>query len=132
MRSCINETFYNQLMFLHLLKAFHLLVTSASSSTLCPIGIIQCPFKLGEHSFEFNFIVCRNLTRPIILGQDIMQKHQIRLGWLDTGKGLITLGDKVLVETVDVCEIGPQLMTYSSLILPPRMLAVINAHVDLN
>ena len=37
----------------------------------------------------------------------------------------------MLVETVNVCEIGPLLMTYSSLTLPPRTLAVINVHVDL-
>ena len=37
----------------------------------------------------------------------------------------------MLVETVDICEIHHQLMTYSSLISPPRMLAVINVHVDL-
>ena len=59
----------------------------------------------GGYSFEFNFIVCRNLTRPITLGLAFMQKHEIRLGWSDTGKGLLTLEDKVLVETVNVCEI---------------------------
>ena len=37
----------------------------------------------------------------------------------------------MFVETVNICEIGPQLVTYSSLTLPPRMLAVINVHVDL-
>ena len=37
----------------------------------------------------------------------------------------------MLVETVNVCEIGPQLMTYSSLNLPTRMLAVINVHVEM-
>ena len=69
-RSCISETFYNQLMLP--VKAFQLLVTSASGSTLCPKGIAQCPFRLGGHSFEFNFIICQNLTRPIILGLDFM------------------------------------------------------------
>ena len=43
----------------------------------------------------------------------------------------MTLEDKALVETIDICETRPQLMTYSSLTLPPRMLAVINVHVDL-
>ena len=52
------------------LKAFHLLVTSASDSALCPMGIAQYLFKLRGHSLDFNFIVCRNLTRPIILGLD--------------------------------------------------------------
>ena len=36
-RSCITETIYNQLMLPWLLKAFCLLVTSASGSTLCPM-----------------------------------------------------------------------------------------------
>ena len=60
-----------------------------------------------------------------------MQKHQIWLGWLDTRKGLLTLEDNVLVETLDIREIGSQLVTYSSLTLSARMLAVINVHVDL-
>ena len=76
-RSCINETFYNQLMLLWLLKAFHFLVTSASGSTLHSMGIVHCPYELEGHAFEFSFIVCRNLTRHIILGLDFMQKHQI-------------------------------------------------------
>ena len=95
------------------------------------MGIIQCPFKLGGHSFEFNFIVCRNLTRPIILGLDFKQKHQIWLGWSDTRKGLLTLEDKMLVETINVCEIGPQLTKYSHHTLPPRTLAIVNVYVDL-
>ena len=65
MRSCISETFYNQVMLPQLLKAFHFSVTSASGSILCSMDIIQCPFQSGGHSFGFNFIVCRNLTRTL-------------------------------------------------------------------
>ena len=130
-RSCINEAYYNQLMLLWLLKAFCFPVTSASGSTLCPMGIVQCPFKLGGHYFEFNFIVCQNLTRPIIFGLDFMHKHHIGLSWSDTGKGLIALEDKALVETVNICETGPQLMPYSSLILSPRMWVIVSVQVDL-
>ena len=57
------------------LKAFHLAVTSGFGSTLCPVDIVQCLFKLGGHSFDFNFIVCWNLTRPINLGLDFMHKQ---------------------------------------------------------
>ena len=60
-----------------------------------------------------------------------MHKHQIGLSWSDTGKGLLTLENRVLIETFNICETGPQLMIYSSLILLHRMLTVINAHVDL-
>ena len=57
-RSCISETFYNQLTLPWLLKAFCLAGASASSNTLGLMGIVQCLFKLGGHSFQFNFIVC--------------------------------------------------------------------------
>ena len=60
-----------------------------------------------------------------------MCKHQIGLSWSDTGKGLLTLEYKILVETVNSCDTGTQLMTYSSLTLPPRVLSVINGHVGL-
>ena len=95
------------------------------------MGIVQCPFKLGGHSFELHFIVCQNLIGPVILGLDIMRKHQIGLSWSDMGKGLLTLEDKMLVETVDICEMKPQLLAYSSLTVPPRILAVIDVHVYL-
>ena len=113
MLTCISETFYNQLTLPWLLRAFCLSVTSASGSILSPMDIIQCPFKLGGHSFELNFIVCRNLTRPIILSLHFMQKYQIGLGCSDIRKGLLTIEDKMLVETINVFEIGSQLMTYS-------------------
>ena len=94
-------------------------------------GIVQCPFKLGGHSFEFNFIVCQNLIRPITMGLDFMHKYQIGLSLSDIRKRPLTLDNKVLEETINICETGPQLMTYSSLTPPPRMLAVINIHEDL-
>ena len=58
-------------------------------------------------------------------------KHQIGLCCSDTRKGFLTLENKVLIETVNICETGPQLMTYSSLNLPPRTLAVINVYAGL-
>ena len=73
----------HQLMLPWLLKDFHLALTSSSGNTLCPMGIVQCPFKLEGHSFELSFIVCQNLTRPIRLGLNFMHKHQIGLHWSD-------------------------------------------------
>ena len=68
---------------------------------------------------------------PIIFGLDFIQKHQIRLNWSDTGKGLLTTEVKMLVETINICEVEPQRMIYSSLTLSPSTLAVINVTVEL-
>ena len=33
---------------------------------------------------------------------NFIQKHQMGLSWLDTGKKLLSLEDKVLVEAIDI------------------------------
>ena len=88
------KIFYNQLILPQLLKTFCLAVTPASGSILCLKGIVQCSLQLGGHFFEFNIIVCQNVTRPIILVLDFMCKHQTGLTWYDIGKGCFTLKTK--------------------------------------
>ena len=37
-----------------------------------PIGLVNCTFELGGTKFSGDFIVCKNLTRPLILGRDFL------------------------------------------------------------
>ena len=67
----------------------------------------------------------------MLLGLNLMHNHQIWLNWSDIKKGFLTLKNKVLVETLDICEKGPQPMTCSNLTLPTRTFEVIDIHVDL-
>ena len=52
-----------------------------SGSSLCPTGTVTCDFKLGKQLFSFEFIVCRGLSRPCILGLDFLRKYKIGIGW---------------------------------------------------
>ena len=67
-RSCMSEKYYRRL---HLTK-IHLLqninVRSVTGSNLAPLGMVDCTFELGKAKFRSDFIVCKNLTRPLILG----------------------------------------------------------------
>ena len=67
-RSCMSEKYYRKL---HLTK-IHLLqninVRSATGSNLAPFGMVDCTFELGKVKFRSDFIVCQNLTRPLIIG----------------------------------------------------------------
>ena len=67
-RSSMSEKYYRNL---HLAK-IHLLqninVQSATGSNLAPLGMVNCTFELGKAKFRSDFIVCKNLTRPLILG----------------------------------------------------------------
>ena len=67
-RSCMSEAYYRKLQLnkIHLLSNIH--VRSATGSNLTHLGIVDCNFELGKTAFISDFIVCKNLTRPLILG----------------------------------------------------------------
>ena len=67
-RSCMSEKYYRKLHLnrIHLLQNIH--VRSVTGSNLAPLGMVDCTFELGKAKFRSNFIVCKNLTRPLILG----------------------------------------------------------------
>ena len=110
------------------LKPVHKLqVRTASGSSLCPTGTVACDFKLGKQPFSFEFIVCRGLSRPCILGLDFLRKYKIGIGWSPNGKFQLDLHQQVLVESVKVYMSGPTLQTRQCITIPSRSLMVLNA-----
>ena len=74
-------------------------VNTASRQNMGIAGDVKVSFKIGrKYSFTHKFVVCKNLTRPFILGADFMSQHYMRLGWAPGKKG--TLG--YLDETIAV------------------------------
>ena len=76
-RCCISEEYYRKLQLskIHLLQ--NVSVRSATGSNLASIGLVICPFMLGDTTFDFDFIVCKNLTRLLILGRDFLIQNHI-------------------------------------------------------
>ena len=71
-RSCISEKYDKKLQLakIHLLQNVN--VKSATGSNLAPVGLVNCIFELGKAEFSSDFIMCKNLTRPLILGRDFL------------------------------------------------------------
>ena len=71
-RSCMSKKYYKKLQFanIHLLQNVN--VKLATGSNLAPVGLVSCTFELGKAEFKSEFIVCKNLTRPLILGRDFL------------------------------------------------------------
>ena len=71
-RCCISEKYYKKLQLakIHLLQNIN--IRSATGSNLAPIGLINCTFELGGTKFNGDFIVCKNLTRPLIVGRGFL------------------------------------------------------------
>ena len=131
-RSCLSEEYYQQLLLPGLKPVHKLQVRTASGSSLCPTGTVSCDFKLGKQPFSFEFIVCRGLSRPCILGLDFLRKYKIGIGWSPTGKFQLDLHQQVLVESVKVYMSGPTLQTRQYITIPSRSLMVLNAKATID
>ena len=76
-RSCISEKYYQNLPSTKINHVRNINVRSATGSNLTPLVLVNCSFELGKIRFNSDFIVCRNLTRPLILGRDFLIQNHI-------------------------------------------------------
>ena len=131
-RSCLSEEYYQQLLLPGIKPVHKLEVRMASGSILCPTGTVTCNFKLGKQQFFFEFIVCKGLSRPCILGLYFLRKYKIGIGWSPNGKFQLDLHQQVLVKSVKVYMSGPTLQTRQCINIPPRSLMVLNAKATID
>ena len=88
-------------------------VKSATGSNLTPLGMINCSFELEKIRFNINLIVCKNLTRPLILGRDFLVQNHITVCYAKDGKCILDYQQYELIASIDV-EDKPHLrMTHS-------------------
>ena len=101
-KSCISERVYQQLPVIQMQKLNHISVRSATGSNLTPLGIIHCSFKLREITFNNSLIVCRNLTRPLILGRDFLLQHNIMVRYAANGECVLDYQQQELIASIDI------------------------------
>ena len=130
-RCCRSEEYYRKLQLskMHLLQ--NVSVRSATGSNLAPIGLVNCTFMLGDTTSDFDFIVCKNLTRPLILGGDCLSQSHISMRYCEGGKCILDYQHHILVAAMDV-GVRPHLSLANSISLPGRTLAVIHINNNLS
>ena len=126
-RCCMSEEYYKKLQLLKIHLFQNVSVSSATGSNLAPVGLVNCTFMLGNTSFDFDFTVCRNLTRPLILGRDFLIQNHITVRYSDNGKCILNHQQQELVVAMDM-EIRPHLSLTSSVSIPGRTLAVVQVN----
>ena len=88
------------------------------------MGIRNCSFELGQIRFNSDLIVCRNITRPLILGRDFLIQNHITVQYADDGKCILDCQQHELVASTDVND-KPQLNMTHSVTLLGRTLAIV-------
>ena len=129
-RSCMSESYYKTLQLSSIHSLANTCVRSATGSNLSLLGIIKCTFELGKTAFTNDFIVCQNLTRPLILGRDFFIKICVTVKYMENGKCILNYHQEELIATLNITS-NPQLRTTTSLLLPGRTLAVIQINSNL-
>ena len=112
-------------------KLRNISVKSATGSNLAPLGMIHCSFELGKVEFNSNLIVCRNLTRPLILGRDFVLQHHITECYATDGKCILDYQQHELVASIDI-EDKPQFNMTHSVTIPGRTLAIVCEYNNLD
>ena len=130
-KSCISERYYQQLPAMQMHELCHISVRSATGSNLTPLGIIHCSFKLGKVAFNNSFLVCRNLTHPLILGRDFLLQHNITVRYADDSKCVLEYQQQELIASIDT-ETKPHLYLTHTGDIPGRTLAIVCTHNDLD
>ena len=129
-KSCMSESYYKTLHLDSIHSVVNTRVKSTTGSNLSPLGIVNCSLKLGNTTFVIDFIVCQNLTRPLILGKDFLMKNQITVCYANNGKCVLNFQQEEMVAALEITN-TPQLKTTTSVLLPGRTLAVIQVKSEL-
>ena len=87
------------------------------------MGLVNCTFVLGETKFSSDFIVCKNLTRPFILGRDFLIQNHVSVRYSENRKCILDYKQQELIASLSV-ENKTQLSLANSMTLPGRASAI--------
>ena len=126
-RSCISEAYFKTLP-QQTLKGLHrVAVRSASGSSLAPLGFMTSNITLGNKTFQHDFVVCKHLMRPLILGREFLFKNELKVYYSKTGECRLYHKQEELVATVDLQD-ELTLSLKSGIHIPGRTVAVLNVN----
>ena len=132
-RSFIREDYYRKL---HNAKLIPMMrevrIRSATGRDVQTLGKTRTQFKLGITNYTSEFIVCKNLRRPAVLGIDFLRKNRLGTTWTEEGKFALQKGDDILVESIEVFfeDTYPKLRTVKCMDIQARSIMVIITKAD--
>ena len=82
---------------------------------------------LGNKTFQHDFVVCKHLMRPLILGREFLFKNELKVYYSKTGKCRLDYKQEELIATVDLQD-DLILTLKSGIYIPGRTVAVLNVN----
>ena len=101
----------------------------ATGASLEPIMAVTYSIGIGGQYFVHEFVVCRNLVKPLLLGLDFISKHCIGIVWHEPYQMMLQLPEGGNVSCVLRAE-EQQVFPNKTVSIPPRNIAVITVKSD--
>ena len=132
-RSFIREDYFKKLQDAKLMPTLrNVRIRSATGRDVQTLGRTKAQFKLGVSTYSSEFIVCRNLRRPAILGIDFLRKNRLGTTRTEEGRFALQKGDDILVESIEVFfeDTYPKLKAIKCKDIQARSIMVITTKAD--
>ena len=128
-RSCMSLEMYLQLD-LPDIEPRHLSVVAAQGGSLEPMGLVDCKFDINGKPFDAEFIVCRKLRRPMVLGLDWWRQNAIGFMCTKRKTRKLLCGEDVLIKVDDHDQPGIPIALNKTLRIPARSFMVAAVDCD--
>ena len=132
-RSFMREDYFRKLPNAQLVPTLRdVRIRSATGRDVQTLGRTITQFKLGATTYTSEFIICRNLRRPAILGIDFLRKNRLGITWTEEGKFALQKGDDILVESIEIFfeDTYPKLKAMKCMDIQARSIVVITTRAD--
>ena len=108
-------------------------IRSATGRDLQTLRRTVCPIDVGGRQYNVEFIVCRKLRRPAILGLDFLRQNRIGTTWTPQGTFALQRGEEILVESIEVCfeDTTPKISAYRHYTIPARSIMIVTARANM-
>ena len=127
MRSCINYNTFHKLN-IQLMQHEVPKVIGADGSDLGSMGTVELTLSIGTNKVAQEFIVCRELSRNMILGVDFTKCNCAGIQWTTNRTRVLSLNGVKAVE-VEEDELGIPVMASYHVRVPPRHNAVFEVNI---
>ena len=91
------------------------------------MGFITCNITLGNITFQHDFVVCKHLMRPLILGREFLFKNELKVYYSKMGECRLDHKNEELIATVEAQD-ELTLSLKSRVYIPGRMVVVLNVN----
>ena len=100
-------------------------IKNASGEDMGTLGQVTCTFTINSQPFTQSFIVCRHMTRPVILGMDFTSTNFVGIIWTREGtQKMIRSNGSTVIELPDTTSGIPLVLAHSIKIRPGGNLEV--------